>query len=141
MRLQPYGFIDVNSRFIAGRPHKVQHAFRKSHLRSFRFDAIVQNRQQVGNRIIRTIWSRPVAEGLLCSLLLASLLDEIPHVLFQHADDVAGQPHDHRSSIGWRHYLEFDCFAASPTQRWERQCVIDSKLSGQYIGAGPSTMI
>lgn len=47
MRFKPNFVDNVGMRFIAERPHIVKKSFRQSHLHAFRFDSIIEDRQQI----------------------------------------------------------------------------------------------
>src|SRR5436853_5690599 len=90
---QPHVVRDVDLCLIAERPHVVQKSLRKPDLNSLRLNPIIQDRQQVRNRLIRPVRSRRKSEGLLGVCLLSSLLDKVPHVPFEEPNQVTAQFH------------------------------------------------
>src|SRR2546425_866172 len=89
--LQPEGLLDLWPGLVAQLPHLVQEAVGQTDLEAFRFDPVVQDRQQVRDRVVEPVGGCREAEGPLSLRFLARLLDEVPYVLLQQADHVSSQ--------------------------------------------------
>lgn len=67
--------------------------FGQSNLDPFRFDAIIQNRQQIRNGLIDSIRLRTIPEGFRRGLFLLRLFNQIVHVLFEQSYLSTGETH------------------------------------------------
>jgi len=90
IEFQPHAIRDGPLGLVADRPHSVEKAVRQADLHAFRFDPVIENREQVRERLIGPVGSGSKPKGLLRLRLLLGLLHQVVHVGFQQANEVAG---------------------------------------------------
>jgi hypothetical protein len=81
-------------RLITEHPHLVQEAMGKPDLHAFGLDPVVQDRQEIGDGLIRPVGSWIKPEQALCLFILLRLLYQVAHVFLQQSNLMTGQPHD-----------------------------------------------
>ena len=90
---EPDCFLNVGPCVITEGPHLMKKTFGQSNLDPFRFDAIIQNRQQIRNGLIDSIRLRTIPECLRRGLFLLRLFNQIMHVLFEQSYLSTGETH------------------------------------------------
>jgi len=83
MFAQPHGLGNVGVGLVAQGPHLVEKFDGKTDLNAFRLNAVIQNCQEVGNRLVCPIGLGGKPEARVGGFLLFGLLNEIMHVLFE----------------------------------------------------------
>lgn len=93
---EPDCFLNVGPGVVTKGPHVMKKTFGQSDLDPFRFDAIIQNRQQIRNGLIDSIRLRTISEGLRRGLFLFRLFNQIVRVLFEQPYLSTGETHGNR---------------------------------------------
>ena len=69
----------------------MEQSFRQTHLHPFRFDTVIQQREEIGYRLIRPVRRCGKSKSFLRQRLLPGLVDKITHILFEKPDDMTGE--------------------------------------------------
>ena len=70
-------------------PHLMKKTVRQPDLQAFRFNAVIEKRQQIGNCLVRPVGGLGKPELRLSQGVLPGLLHQILHIPFKDTNDMA----------------------------------------------------